>query len=67
MDVDQHSGTVSCLTDSGEVYEGCDIPKDELGKPDEVGQQLINKFEAGDEFKIVVLSIMGKEMILEIA
>ena len=70
MDVDVGTGIVSCLTDSGEVKDDLDLPKNEQGQPDEVGKELIEKWEksveSGAEVKITVLSIMGREMILEV-
>ena len=70
MDVDVGTGIVSCLTDAGEVKDDLDLPKNEQGQPDEVGKELIEKWEksveSGAEVKITVLSIMGREMILEV-
>ncbi|CAD7944820.1 unnamed protein product [Amoebophrya sp. A120] len=65
MDIDGE--IVSCLTASGEPKDDLNLPKNtETGLPDEVAQELLKKFEAGDEVKIVAIGILGQEKIVEV-
>ncbi|CAD7971142.1 unnamed protein product [Amoebophrya sp. A25] len=64
MDVDGSS--VSVLTAQGEMKDDLNLPKGENGLLDEVGEEVKKRFEAGEEFKVVVLGILGQEKIIEV-
>ena len=54
---------LSLLTDSG-LQGGCGLVKNEDGSFDELGQEVISKFEAGEALKLTVLSILGKDVVI---
>ena len=62
MDVDSDTGFLSLLTDSGDCKEDVGLVKIEDGSFDELGQEVISKFEAGEALKLTVLSILGKDV-----
>jgi translation initiation factor 5A len=64
LDVDSSTGFLSLLTESGDTKEDVGLCKGEDGKGfDEVGQGLLERFEAGESLKVHVLSIMGKDIV----
>lgn len=64
MDVDSDTGFLSLLTDSGDCREDVGLVKNEDGSFDELGQEVISKFEAGEALKLTVLSILGKDVVI---
>ena len=64
MDVDSDTGFLSLLTDSGDCKEDVGLVKNEDGSFDELGQEVISKFEAGEALKLTVLSILGKDVVI---
>ena len=64
MDVDSDTGFLSLLTDSGDCKEDVGLVKIEDGSFDELGQEVISKFEAGEALKLTVLSILGKDVVI---
>ena len=63
-DVDVSSGFLSLLTDSGDTKEDVKLGRAEDGKEfDSVGQEIVQRFEAGEALKVTVLSIMGKDIV----
>ena len=64
MDVDSDTGFLSLLTDSGDCKEDVGLVKIEDGSFDELGQDVISKFEAGEALKLTVLSILGKDVVI---
>lgn len=64
LDVDTSTGFLSLLTESGETKEDVGLSKAEDGKAfDEIGQSLLERFEAGESLKVHVLTIMGKDIV----
>ena len=67
LDVDGRSGCVSVMLSSGDVKEDLSLGKSEDGMGwDTVGIELLKRFEDGEEIKVVVQEILGKEYILEV-
>ena len=64
MDIDSDTGFLSLLTDSGDCKEDVGLVKNEDGSFDELGQEVISKFEAGKALKLTVLSILGKDVVI---
>jgi len=64
MDVDSDTGFLSLLTDSGDCKEDVGLVKIEDGSFDELGQEVISEFEAGEALKLTVLSILGKDVVI---
>ena len=64
MDVDSDTGFLSLLTDSGDCKEDVGLVKNEDGSFDELGQEVISEFEAGEALKLTVLSILGKDVVI---
>jgi len=64
MDIDSDTGFLSLLTDSGDCKEDVGLVKNEDGSFDELGQEVISKFEAGEALKLTVLSILGKDVVI---
>ena len=64
MDVDSDTGFLSLLTDSGDCKEDVGLVKNEDGSFDELGQEVISKFETGEALKLTVLSILGKDVVI---
>ena len=64
MDIDSDTGFLSLLTDSGDCKEDVGLVKIEDGSFDELGQEVISKFEAGEALKLTVLSILGKDVVI---
>ena len=64
--MDGRSGCVSVMLSSGDVKEDLSLGKSEDGMGwDTVGIELLKRFEDGEEIKVVVQEILGKEYILE--
>eukprot|EP00092_Neocalanus_flemingeri_P033964 GFUD01036931.1.p1 GENE.GFUD01036931.1~~GFUD01036931.1.p1 ORF type:complete len:156 (+),score=39.63 GFUD01036931.1:57-524(+) len=68
LDVDTHSDTVSVLMSSGETKEDLVLEKSE--NPNEkyspLSQELVDRFDAGEDLIVVVQSALGNETIIEI-
>ena len=65
MDVDSETGFLSLLTDSGDCKEDVGLVKnDEDGSFDELGIEVIGKFDAGESLKLTVLSLLGKDVVV---
>jgi hypothetical protein len=68
LDVDTHEGTVSVLTKSGDTKD--DLNLDKSDNPNEkynaVCQDLVDRFEDGEELKVTVQVAMGQETIVEV-
>ena len=68
LDIDEESGFLSLLTGDGETKEDSALCRaiDEDGQPteefDEVGQEIIKRFNDGDSLRVTILSIMGKDL-----
>lgn len=67
MDIDSSDGTLSLLTDSGEPKEDALLSKAEDGSWDAVGAECVKRFEDGEALKVTVLSIMGKDLVVEVS
>ena len=68
LDVDGRSGCVSVMLSNGvDVKEDLSLGKseDDMGW-DTVGIELLKRFEDGEEIKVVVQTLLGKEYILEV-
>ena len=64
LDVDASTGFLSLLTDGGDTKEDVSLSRAEDGAAfDAIGQNLIERFEAGESLKVHVLSIMGKDIV----
>ena len=68
MDVDAHQATVTVMTRAGETKEDLDLEAGDT--PQEpwsaVSQELLTRFEAGEEVRVVVMTALGKETIVEV-
>ena len=65
--MDGRSGDVSVFLSSGEMKEDLEMGKSEDGKGwDEVGIELLKRFEDGEEIAVVVQTLLGKEYIIEV-
>ena len=65
MDVDSETGFLSLLTDSGDCKEDVGLMKNEEdGSFDELGQEVISKFDAGESLKLTVLSLLGRDVVV---
>jgi translation elongation factor P/translation initiation factor 5A len=68
LDVDTHQGTVSVLLKSGETkddlnLEGSENPQEQYSP---VCRDLVTRFEAGEELRVVVQGALGQETIVEV-
>lgn len=67
MDVDAGTGFLSLLTDSGEAKEDTALSRADGGKTwDEIGVELVRRFDAGEALKVAVLTIMEKDIVVEV-
>mmetsp|Transcript_93583 Transcript_93583/g.166497 ORF Transcript_93583/g.166497 Transcript_93583/m.166497 type:complete len:158 (+) Transcript_93583:54-527(+) len=66
LDVDQSTGFLSLLADSGDTKEDASLNRSDDGSFDEIGDELVKFFEAGEAVKVTVLSIMGKDIVIEV-
>ena len=61
-------GTLSLLTDEGEPKEDAQLSRGEDGSGwDPVGEELINRFQQGESIKVTVLTIMGRDLVVEVS
>ena len=69
LDVDTKEGTVSVLTSSGDTKDDLNLEKSEVPteKYNAVCQDLVTRFENGEELKVTVQSAMGHETIIEVS
>ena len=68
MDVDLDTGFLSLMTDAGESKEDAALGRAEDGKEfDDIGKEIVRRFEAEEALKVAVLSIMGKELVVEVS
>ena len=70
IDVDTDSGFVTLLTDDGETKEDTALSRatddDDETEFDAVGADVVARFEDGEALKVLVLSIMGKELVVQV-
>lgn len=70
LDVDTNTGIVSVLIPlSGDTKEDLNLEKNDSDpnkRFNDLGEDLIKRFEAGDPLKVVVQAAMGKEIITEV-
>ena len=68
LDVDTHEGTVSVLLKSGDTKDDLNLAKSDnpLEKYNAVCTDLVTRFEAGEELKVVVQGALGQETIIEV-
>ena len=68
LDVDTHQGTVSVLLKSGETKDDLNLEKSDnpLEKYSPVCSDLVTRFEAGEELRVVVQGALGQETIVEV-
>ena len=72
MDVDVETGFLSLLTDAGDCKE--DVGLSRAGEDatnngahnafDEIGAEVVRRFEAGDALRVTVLSLLGKDVVI---
>lgn len=68
LDVDGQSGFLSLMTEEGDTKEDASLGFAEDGKTfDEVGAEVLQRFEADEALKVCVLTIMGKELVVEVS
>jgi translation initiation factor 5A len=67
MDVDAGTGFLSLLTDGGSTKEDAALGRAEDGSYDEVGSEIVRRFGEGEALKVSVLTIMGKDLVVEVA
>ena len=68
LDVDVASGFLSLLTEAGETKEDAALGRAEDGEAfDEIGCEIQRRFEAGEALKVTVLSIMEKELVVDVS
>ena len=66
LDVDLATGFLSLLTDSGETKEDAALGRADDGKAfDEVGADIVRRFEAEEPLTVTVLTIMGKDIVID--
>lgn len=66
LDIDTETGFLSLLMDSGDTKEDATLSRAEDGSFDAVGTDLVQRFEAEEALKVSVLSIMGKDVVVEV-
>jgi len=66
LDVDQTSGDLSLLLPSGETKDDVSLSRAEDGAFDAVGSECARRFDAGESLAVTVLSLMGKEYVVEV-
>ena len=67
LDVDTDSGFLSLLTPNGDTKEDVALCRAEEGGWDEVGIELCKRFDDGEALKVTVLTIMEKDIVVEIS
>ena len=68
LDVDTSTGFLSLLTDGGETKEDTALSRAEDGKAfDEVGAEIVRRFQEGEPLLVTVLSIMDKDIVIDLA
>eukprot|EP00927_Polykrikos_kofoidii_P045058 TRINITY_DN38915_c0_g1_i1.p1 TRINITY_DN38915_c0_g1~~TRINITY_DN38915_c0_g1_i1.p1 ORF type:complete len:158 (+),score=38.49 TRINITY_DN38915_c0_g1_i1:179-652(+) len=68
LDVDATSGFLSLLDASGETKEDAALSRAEDGIAfDEVGDEVLRRFSAGESLKVTVLTIMDKDIVIEVS
>ena len=66
LDIDTSTGNLSLLTESGETKEDASLSRIEDGSFDAVGAECVKLFDAGEALKVTVLTIMGKDIVVEV-
>ena len=66
LDIDPSTGNLSLLSDSGETKEDASLSRIEDGSFDEIGADCVKLFDAGEALKVTVLTIMGKDIVVEV-
>ena len=64
LDADPDTGFLSLLTDSGDCKEDVGLARGEDGAFDDLGKEVIRRFEAGEALRLTVLSLMGKDVVI---
>lgn len=64
LDADRDSGSVSVLLDNGDTKDDLNLPMDTSSNPDEVSEEILKMFDAGDSILVTVLQAMGQEKIV---
>ena len=67
LDVDESTGFLSLLTDSGDTKEDATLSRADDGAFDSVGAECVRRFEEGESLKVSVLTIMGKDVVVEVS
>ena len=67
LDVDASTGFLSLLTDSNETKEDAALSRAEDGEFDSVGVECVQRFDEGEALKVMVLTIMGKDIVIEVS
>ena len=66
LDIDPSTGNLSLLSDSGETKEDASLNRVEDGSFDAVGAECLRRFDEGEVLRVTVLTIMGKEIVVEV-
>uniref|UniRef100_A0A7S0SPD9 Translation initiation factor 5A C-terminal domain-containing protein n=1 Tax=Mantoniella antarctica TaxID=81844 RepID=A0A7S0SPD9_9CHLO len=65
LDCDADTGFLSLLTDSGDCKEDVGLVRNaEDGMFDEMGAEVLRRFQAGEALRLMVLSLLGKEVVV---
>ena len=67
LDVDESTGFLSLLTDSGDTKEDASLSRADDGTFDSVGAECVRRYQEGEALKVTVLSIMGKDVVVEVS
>lgn len=65
LDCDADTGFLSLLTEGGDCKEDVSLVKNaEDGKFDEMGAEVLKRFDQGEALKLTVLSLLGKDVVV---
>ena len=70
MDLDRETGFLSLLTETGDCKEDVGLTRGPLADQpggeafDDIGMEIRGRFDDGDALRVVVLSVMGKELVV---
>ena len=68
LDVDLSTGFLSLLTDGGETKEDAALGRADDGKAfDDIGADIVRRFEADEPLTVTVLTIMGKDIVVDVS
>ncbi len=67
LDVDRSTGFLSLLKENGDTKEDASLGKAEDGASfDAKGAEIFQRFEEGEDLKVTVLTIMGKDIVIDV-